>query len=151
GPEILCVQEALSEQVEGIAAMLPGCRHVGVGRDDGGSRGEHCAIYFDAGRFDELGGGTFWLEEPIETPPPRLLGGPKRICTWVRPRDRRTGRCLRVYNSHFPLTEGARQEAARIVLARLSQGDPADAILLAGDFNATPDAPCRRLFDEAGL
>ena len=150
-PDILCVQEALSEQVASVAGMLPGHRRVGVGRDDGRTKGEHCAIYLDRGRFEQLDGGTFWLEEPIDRPPPRLTGGPKRICTWVRLRDRRSGRCLRVYNTHFPLTEAARQQAARIILGRIALGDPADAVLVAGDFNAGPDHPCRQLFDESGL
>lgn len=150
-PDILCVQEALPEQVASVADMLPGHRRVGVGRDDGRSKGEHCAIYLDRGRFEQLDAGTFWLEEPIDQPPARITGGPKRICTWVRLRDRRSGRCLRVYNTHFPLTEAAQQQAARIILARAALGEPTDAVLVAGDFNAGPGHPCRRLFDESGL
>ena len=150
-PDILCVQEALTEQVESVAAMLPGHRRVGVGRDDGRSSGEHCAIYFDPARFEEMGGGTFWLEEPADSPPTTTLLGPKRICTWVRLRDHHSGRCLRVYNIHNYLTESARVRAARLILERIASGDPTDAILAAGDFNATPVAPDRRLFDESGL
>jgi endonuclease/exonuclease/phosphatase family metal-dependent hydrolase len=151
GPEILCVQEALPGQVKFLEAALPGHRRVGAGRDDGRSAGEHCAIYFDGGRFAALGGGTFWLEEPADEPPGRWAPGPKRICTWVRLRDRRSGRTLRVYNTHLYLTERARLRAARLILARVAAGDPADAVLVAADFNATPDAPSRRLFAAAGL
>jgi endonuclease/exonuclease/phosphatase family metal-dependent hydrolase len=150
-PDILCVQEALNEQVTSIAGMLPRYRRVGVGRDDGRSAGEYCAIYYDGRRFDDQGDGTFWLEEPTDEPPATIRLGPKRICTWVRLRDRRIGRYLRVYNTHLPLTEGGRLQAARIILARIALGDPNDALLVAGDFNATPGAPNRRLFEEAGL
>jgi endonuclease/exonuclease/phosphatase family metal-dependent hydrolase len=150
-PDILCVQEALAGQVESVAAMLPGYHHVGVGRDDGRSAGEFCAIYFDGGRFEELGNGTFWLEEPADEPPRTTLLGPKRICTWVRLRERRSGRCVRVYNTHFYLTELDRLRAARLILARIARGDPADAVLVTGDFNAAAGAPSRRLFDEVGL
>ncbi len=139
-PDILCVQEALPEQVESVAGMLPGHRRVGVGRDDGRSSGEHCAIYFDPTRFEELGGGTFWLEEPTDSPPTSTLLGPKRICTWVRLRDGRSGQCLRVYNVHSYLTESARIRAVRLVLDRIASGDPNDAVVVAGDFNATPGA-----------
>ena len=149
--DILCVQEARPEQVESVAGMLPGYRRVGVGRDDGRSAGEHCAIYFDASRFEELGGGTFWLEEPADVPPTLTLLGPKRICTWVRLRDSRSGRCFRVYNLHLYLTESARVQSSRLILDRIAQGDADDAVLVAGDFNATPDATDRRLFEEAGL
>ncbi len=146
--DILCVQEARPEQVESVAGMLPGYRRVGVGRDDGRSAGEHCAIYFDARRFEELGGGTFWLEEPADVPPTSTLLGPKRICTWVRLRDSRSGRCFRVYNLHLYLTESARVRSSRLILDRIAQGDADDAVLVAGDFNATPDATDRRLFEE---
>jgi endonuclease/exonuclease/phosphatase family metal-dependent hydrolase len=150
-PEILCVQEALSGQVASLQAMLPRHRCVGVGRDDGRSAGEFCAILFDGGRFQELDDGTFWLEEPTDRPPVRTIFGPKRICTWVRLLDRRSGRTLRVYNTHFALREEPRRRAARIILARIARGDPTDAVLVAGDFNAPPGASSRQLFGESGL
>ena len=67
-PDILCVQEALEEQLDFLAGVLQGHERVGVGRDDGRSAGEQCAIFFDRNRFLELGGGTFWLEEPVDEP-----------------------------------------------------------------------------------
>jgi endonuclease/exonuclease/phosphatase family metal-dependent hydrolase len=150
-PDILCVQEALAEQVEAIALMLPGFEHSGVGRDDGRSGGEYCAIYFDAVRFQKLGDGTFWLEDPSDLPPRSLLLGPKRICTWVRLRDRHTGRSLRVYNTHLYLSEPNRVSAVGRILERISHGEPTDAVLVAGDFNAGPGSPNRRLFEQSGL
>ena len=137
-PDILCVQEALEQQLSCLARSLPGHRRVGVGRDDGRSAGEHCAIFFESERFEETGNGTFWLEEPSDRPPERLILGPKRICTWVRLRERRTGQFFRVYNTHLYLTEQAQLEAVRLILARLASGDPAEALVLAADFNATP-------------
>jgi endonuclease/exonuclease/phosphatase family metal-dependent hydrolase len=151
GPDILCVQEALDGQVRLLEAELPRHSREGVGRDDGRTGGEHCAILFDASRFERLGGGTFWLEEPADAPPARPGLGPKRICTWVRLRDRLSGLTLRVYNAHSYLTEGARLRASRIILARVDSGDAADEVLLAGDFNAPPTSPSRGLFSEAGL
>ncbi len=150
-PDVLCVQEALEEQVELIAGVLPEHHHVGVGRDDGRSAGEQCAIFFDRNRFEELGSGTFWLEEPVEQPPTNRRWGPKRICTWVRLRDRATGRSLRVYNTHQYMTEPARVEAVRVILAMIEKGDPAEAVLVAGDFNAAPETQDRRLFEAVGF
>jgi endonuclease/exonuclease/phosphatase family metal-dependent hydrolase len=150
-PDILCVQEALEEQLEFLAAVLPGHTRVGVGRDDGRSAGEHCAIFFDASRFVEHGTGTFWLEEPTDQPPKQTNFGPKRICTWVRLRTGETGRPFRIYNTHQYLTQPARLKAARLILARISDGDASDAVLVAGDFNAPPDTQDRRLFEAAGF
>src|SRR5208283_1109964 len=67
-PDILCVQEALPGQVAFLEQALPGHRRVGVGRNDGQAEGEHCAICFRRDRFEDIGGGTFWLEEPIDEP-----------------------------------------------------------------------------------
>jgi endonuclease/exonuclease/phosphatase family metal-dependent hydrolase len=122
-----------------------------VGRDDGASAGEFCAILFRKDRFELLGGGTFWLDEPHDRPGGAPLLGCRRICTWARLRDRTTGRTVRVYNTHWPLTEGARQAAARVILDRMAAGDRDDAVVLAGDFNATPASPTWRLFAGSGL
>jgi endonuclease/exonuclease/phosphatase family metal-dependent hydrolase len=131
---------------------LPGYRPIGVGRDDGLAGGEHCFIYFDHARFEELDSGTFWLEEPADLPPAaKLRLGPKRICTWARLRDRRTGRAFRVFNTHQYLTERARLEAVRIILAKIELGDPTDAVLVAADFNAPPTTRDRRFFEAPGL
>src|SRR5581483_11238021 len=45
----------------------------------------------------------------------------------------------------------SRLSAARIVLDHIKAGDPGDAVVLVGDFNAGSDAPSRQLFAEAGL
>ena len=145
------MQEALDDQVSGLANLLSGYGRVGVGRDDGRSAGEFCAVFFDRGRFEELDGGTFWLEEPTDEPPRDTFLGPKRICTWVRLRDRPSGGTFRVYNLHSYLTEEARLAAARIILGRIAQGDPAEGVLVMGDFNAVPGTPDRLLFEDAGL
>jgi endonuclease/exonuclease/phosphatase family metal-dependent hydrolase len=150
-PDVLCVQEALSEQLRFLADVLPQHRQAGVGRDDGRSGGEHCAILFDGDRFEQFGGGTFWLEAPTDQPPTQTFLGPKRICTWVRLQDRVTSRSFRVYNVHQYMTESARLAAVRLILPQIDEGDPSEAMLVAGDFNAQPDAPDRLLFEAVGF
>ncbi len=139
-PDILCVQEATPEQVAFLEATLPGHRRVGIGRD-GAAGGEHCAIYFNRERFEELGGDTFWLEEPIDQPRAGSALDVKRICTWVRLRDRVSQRTVRVYNTHLYLTEAPRLTGAQVILDQIAAGDPSDAVLLTADFNATPAVP----------
>jgi endonuclease/exonuclease/phosphatase family metal-dependent hydrolase len=150
-PDILCVQEARQEQLVFLERSMPGHLRVGVGRDDGEAGGEHCAIFFAVDRFQRIDEGTFWLEEPSDRPAGWRLSGPKRICTWVRLRDRQTGRAFRVYNTHLYLTEVSRQRAVLLILAQIAQSDSAEPILLAGDFNATEESPSRRLFARARL
>jgi endonuclease/exonuclease/phosphatase family metal-dependent hydrolase len=149
-PDIFCVQEATPEQVAFIEETLPSHQRVGIGRD-GKVGGEHCAIYFRRQRLEEISGDTFWLEEPIDQPRPGSALDVKRICTWVCLRDRVNGHTFRVYNTHLYLTEGPRLTAAKLILADIADRDPADAIILTADFNASPTVPSRRLFIEAGL
>jgi endonuclease/exonuclease/phosphatase family metal-dependent hydrolase len=150
-PDILCVQEATPEQVAFLEETLPDHRRVGIGRD-GEAGGEHCAIYFRRQRFREIGGDTFWLEEPIDQPRPGGALSVKRICTWVRLEETDgSRRTFRVYNTHLPLLEGPRQTGAQIILDHIAGGDPAEAVLLTADFNASPSAPSRRRFTESGL
>jgi endonuclease/exonuclease/phosphatase family metal-dependent hydrolase len=151
GPDILCVQEARPEQVAFLEEALPGHHRVGVGRDDGQAGGEHCAIYYHRERFEEIGGDTFWLAEPTDRPGAGRGLDVKRICTWVRLRDRLGGRTLRVYNTHLYLTEAPRLEAARLILAQIAAGDREDGVIVAADFNASPGVRSRSLFGEAGL
>ncbi len=150
-PDILCVQEALPGQVRFLEQTLPRHERVGVGRDDGHERGEHCAIFFERTRFERLDGGTFCLQKPIDRPRPGSVFAPQRICTWVRLRDRVGGQVVRVYNCHFALTEGPRRQAARVLLEQIAAGEAADAVVVTGDFNAPPSALSRRLFGAAGL
>jgi endonuclease/exonuclease/phosphatase family metal-dependent hydrolase len=160
-PDIFCVQEARPEQVAFLEMTLPHHQRVGVGRDDGQDGGEHCAIYFRRDRFEYLDCGTFWLEEPSDQPPRNPSGqrggggglspSIKRICTWVRLRDRVTGRTVRVYNTHQYLTESSRLPGSRIIRDHIKAGDPHDAVVLVGDFNTGPHAASRRVFGEIGL
>ena len=65
-PDILCVQEALDDQVMYLAGRLPEHRRVGVGRDDGRSSGEHCAIFFDRrGLRNSAAARSGWKSLPI--------------------------------------------------------------------------------------
>lgn len=149
-PDLLCVQEARQEQVVFLEQVLPTHQRLGVGRDDGQSGGEHCAIYFNRDRFTELRSGTFWLEEPTDAPPDDARPV-KRICTWARLLDRQTGRTVMVFNTHQYLTEKARWSAAQLLRDQIVAADLADNIILTGDFNAGPLAPSRRLFTDALL
>jgi endonuclease/exonuclease/phosphatase family metal-dependent hydrolase len=141
-PDILCVQEARPGQVAFLERVLPGHSRTGTSRTDG----EHCAIYFNRERFEEIEGGTFGLGAPVGPFQP----GP-RICTWVRLRDRDSGQVVRIYNTHQYLLERGRGPAARLIREHVAAGDPTDAVLLTADFNAGPTAPSRRRFAEVGL
>jgi len=150
-PDILCVQEARPGQVAYLEHLLPSHERIGVGRDNGSAKGEHCAIYFDCLRFERLAERTFWLDEPSDTLRPGWSFAIRRICTRVELRDRISNRGVCVYNTHLPLTERARRDAARVVLRQIAASDRSDVVVLAADFNAPPSAASRSSFTRAGL
>ncbi len=154
-PDILGVQEARPEQVAFLEETLSDHRRVGIG-EEGGDRGEHSAIFFRRDRFEALADDTFWLQELTDEPAEPGCRA-KRTCTWVRLRERASGRTLCVYNAHLPGRMAAavrgqsRLSASRIVLDCIKAAEPGEAVVLVGDFNAGPDAPSREVFAEAGL
>lgn len=148
--EVFCVQEALPEQVDDLAAAFPDFNYEGVGRDDGDREGEFSAVFFDRGRFRQIDGGTFWLSE---TPGECSFGWDaacRRICTWVLLQERSAGSRFYVFNTHFDhVGETARRESARLILEKTGEitGNEAGEgipVVLCGDFNLPPgSAPIR--------
>jgi endonuclease/exonuclease/phosphatase family metal-dependent hydrolase len=148
-PQILCVQEALPDQLAFLDEVLPEHGRAGVGRDDGKNAGEHCSIYYDRRRFKLLDHGTFWLSETPDRPG-RCWGDHwNRVCTWVRLED--SGRVFRVFCVHFPLNGDARDRSVKLLLERIAAVPPGEPVMLAGDFNCGPGSgPWQALLD-AGL
>ncbi len=116
-PDVMCLQEALKEQIDFIQSKVPGYSYVGVGRDDGKQEGEHCAIFYSK-RFEVLDQGTFWLSDTPDSSENTWDAIFKRICTWVRFRDLPTGNKFCVFNTHFPLIPEARDKAVKLLLQR---------------------------------
>lgn len=153
GIDLLATQEAFVDQLEDLDARLPGFARAGVGRDDGARAGEHAAIYWRESRLEALARGDFWLSE---TPHKPSKGWDARcchrLCSWVRLRERATGRQFVAFSAHFD-HEGvvARRESAKLVLARLHAIAGALPALLLGDLNATPQSEPVGLLLAGGL
>ena len=138
--DILGTQEGLADQIADLAQMEE-FDHVGVGRDDGRSAGEHSAIFFRKSRFALLGKGDFWLSETPDYP---SYGWDAKCChrlaSWARLRDRASSRVFFVFSVHFDHEgEVARRASAELLLrkiAEITHGEPAICI---GDFNSTPE------------
>ena len=135
-PDVIGTQEGLYPQLRELAAGLPEYEWIGLGRA-GGSKDEFTAIFFRRDRFEPLAFDHFWLSDT-----PEVIGsitwGPKyrRMASWVRLRDRATGREFEFWNTHFDHeVETARQKSAALIRDRLAQTDPARPLILVGDFN----------------
>jgi len=140
-PDLIGFQEVREDQHDAIVARMPEHAFVGVARDDGKRKGEWSLIGFRRERFENLGGGDFWLSET-----PEIAGSKSwdaaltRICTWVRLRDRVTRRTFVYANTHFD-HKGvvAREKAADVIATRVRELARDEPLILTGDFNVNED------------
>ena len=139
--DVVGLQEALRGQLDDLAAALPRYAEVGVGRDDGRTRGEHATILYDRARFAVGESGTFWLSETPGTPGSKHWGNRiTRACTWARLVEKATGRAVYVYNLHLDHeSQPSRERSVRLVAERIGARTHADPVVVMGDFNAGED------------
>ena len=149
--DILCIQEALDNQVRFFDNLFPFHSYVGSGRDDGRNAGEHCPIYYHYERFELVESGTFWLSDTPNTPSQTWNSKLPRICTWARLRKLDSGQVVRVFNTHFPLVAHARIKAASLIAERIFEVDRNEPIIFAGDLNCGPKSRPRNILHSVGL
>ena len=140
--DIFGVQEALPEQMKDLKAGFPEFEAYGVGRDDGKEAGECMAIFFRKSRFEKLAAGTFWLNETPEKPGKGWDANDNRTCTWIKFKDRATGKIFYHFNSHFDNRgKVAREESAKLILKLIAAINQDNLpVLLTGDFNSAKEA-----------
>jgi endonuclease/exonuclease/phosphatase family metal-dependent hydrolase len=138
--EIICVQEALLQQLEFIEQLFPNHKRIGVGRDDGRSRGEHCAILYDQSRLEIVRSDTFWLSHTPEDHKQTWDIFFKRICTWAHFRDRKSNVEFCIFNTHFPLRASARKKAVKLLVHKIRELSFERRTILTGDFNSAPNS-----------
>lgn len=150
-PHVLGVQEALAFQLDELAAVLPGYRVLGQGRE-GGRGGEHCALWIDERRFAVVRNGDVWLSGTPDVPGSRGWDAAlPRIATWAVLRDRLDHTRLLVVNTHLDhVGSTARLESARCI-ARLLARTPGLPALVLGDLNCGEDSAPLEVLRAAGL
>ncbi len=139
-PAILGIQEGLYSQVLYLDSCLTNYTYVGVGREDGKTRGEYSAIFYDTTRFIVLESSTFWLSK---TPGKVSVGWDaalERICTYALLQSRESGKKIWVFNTHFDhIGTKARKNSARLILQKIKTLADSDIpVVLTGDFNSVP-------------
>jgi len=141
--DVVGLQEALRGQLDHLAAALPRYAEIGVGRDDGRTRGEHSTILYDSARFAVAESGTFWLSDTPEMPGSMHWGNRiTRVCTWARLVEKATGRAVYVYNTHLDHeSQPSRERSVRLIAERIAAHTHADPVVLMGDLNAGEDNP----------
>ena len=148
---ILGVQEALHEQMMDMGQSLSRFKFTGVGRDDGKTKGEYSAIFYDTTRLTLAESKTFWLSLTPEVPGSRGWDANiTRIVTWARFRDTRTKKLFFVFNTHFDhIGQEARRESAKLLKRKVKEIAGNNPVIIMGDFNAKPsEEPIRVLVND---
>jgi endonuclease/exonuclease/phosphatase family metal-dependent hydrolase len=149
---ILGVQEALHDQMMDLQQRLPRFKFTGVARDDGKTKGEYSAIFFDTTRLSLVTSSTFWLSLTPSVPGSKSWDAAiTRIVTWAKLRDKKTKKEFFVFNTHFDhLGKIARKESALLLLKKVQEIAESLPVLVMGDFNARPtEEPIQALLDKS--
>jgi len=141
-PDILGTQEAYFPQVEDLRQALPEYAVLGVGRDDGQRKGEHCALFVHSKRWQIGASGTFWFSETPDVPGSRhWTREHPRICTWAYLIGK-TGSPFVVYNVHMDHeAQVAREKSSVLIGEHIQRRYPETPALVMGDFNMEEDNP----------
>lgn len=136
-PDIFGIQEGLKEQVNYLDELLQRYAFIGVGRDDGKSKGEYCAIFYNKDKFQLLGEDTFWLSETPEKVSKGWDAAYERICTYALFKDINTGNTFWVFNTHFDhIGELAREKSAELIVEKIKELNRDELpVFILGDFN----------------
>lgn len=139
-PAILGVQEAVLEQLEYFESHLEGYKYVGVGRDDGKTKGEFSAIFYDTKKFEVLKNNTFWLSETPQKVSVGWDAAMERVCTYALIETKEGGQKFWVFNTHFDhIGEKARAESAKLILKKIEEINTENfPVILMGDLNLEP-------------
>jgi len=153
-PDVFGAQEVLHAQLLDMERGLRRYRWIGVGRDDGKTKGEYAAIFYNPERVELVDEGHFWLNETPDRPALGWDAACIRICTWGHFRDRQTGKEFYYLNLHMDhVGVKARSEAARLVMRRITEMTDGGRKLavLTGDFNVGQSNELYSLFTESGV
>ena len=134
------VQEATLTQMKDLEAGLPYYNYVGVGRDDGKTKGEYSAIFFKKDKLRLIDESTFWLSDTPEKISVGWDAALPRICTYALFEHQESKRQYWHFNTHFDhMGEKARAESAKLIASKTeSLVDGEESVILSGDFNAEP-------------
>lgn len=139
--DIFGIQEGLQHQVTYLDSVFVDYNYIGVGREDGNTKGEYSAIFYNSKKFKVIENNTFWLSE---TPSEISVGWDaalERICSYGLFQDLNTKQQFFVFNTHFDhIGNEARLKSAELILQKMNEINPENLpVLVMGDFNLTPE------------
>ncbi len=140
-PDVFGLQEAHYGWMKYISGAFKDVySYIGVGKDDGGIKGEFSPVFYNKNKYKLLDSGDFWLSQTPEKPSLGWDAAENRTCSYGVLEDIKTGEKILCLNTHLDHKgEKAMLEGARLVINKINGfGDM--PVVLTGDFNVTPDS-----------
>jgi len=141
-PDLFGIQEGLINQLKYIDSSLSSYQYIGVGRDDGETKGEYCAIFYNTSKFKAIKQSTFWLSPTPDTVSMGWGAKFNRICTYALFQSIETKKFIWVFNAHFDhMAEMARENSAKLIIEKINKVNIKKyPVIFMGDLNAEPQA-----------
>ncbi len=140
-PDSFGLQEATNVWMVALDERLTMYDWVGVDVDTGGDllkRGTGNPIFYLKDKFELLDSGHFWLSDTPDEPSFGPGAACIRACTWVKLRNRLTGRIYVHVNTHFDhVSEEARVKAGVIVNRFIEENFSDMPVVFTADLNTT--------------
>jgi len=135
------LQESLQDQVKYVERYLKDYEYIGVGRDDGRTKGEYSPIFYNTKKYALLKEKTIWLSETPDKPSKGWDAAIKRVCTYGLFKNIETNKKVWIFNTHFDhIGKIARKNSVSLLLTVIKginfENHP---VVLMGDFNLTPN------------
>ena len=141
-PDFAGLQEVTYPQLTFLSESLMNYDYIGVGRDDGKTKGEYSPIFYNKNKYKVMLENTFWLSP---TPNRISIGwdaSMERICTYGLFKNIETQQKIWVFNTHFDHKgTQARKKSTDLILHTIkSKNEENFPVILTGDFNLGDDS-----------
>jgi endonuclease/exonuclease/phosphatase family metal-dependent hydrolase len=150
--DIFGAQEVRYGQLTDMVAALPDYAYVGVGRDDGKTKGEFAPVFYRRERFKLLDSGTFWLSDTPEEVSRGWDGMCNRICSWGYFQDKLTKSKFYFLNTHLD-NKGAvaKTKGVELILKFIDEHCKGAQVIVTGDMNVNQDSEWYKNFVASGV
>ena len=140
-PDFAGLQEVTYSQLMFLTESLKDYDYIGVGRDDGKTKGEFSPIFYNKNKYKVLTNDTFWLSSTPEKVSIGWDASMERICTYGLFENLDTKERLWVFNTHFDhIGNYAREKSTDLILKKINSIKSKDIpVILTGDFNLNDD------------
>ncbi len=137
--DLIGFQEPSLSQIDDLTNALPEYLVFAGMTMKEGETATHDAVFFRKNRFELLDSGFFFLSPTPEEPSKGWEAKFPRGTAWVKLFDKRSGKNLYFFNTHFDYhSRIARDESAQLLRKKVTEIAGREPFIVAGDFNLFP-------------